>query len=107
MENNQLLNLDFNLIDKNLPKNIYGLRILDVDKNKTFDLIIKHDGFCPDNYSERDQSRFNDYLSNLEYSAIQEFFKSIKKRKPKTYYSKIEIMTDSNGNLFHFSKSVD
>ncbi|WCM42581.1 hypothetical protein MG290_02595 [Flavobacterium sp. CBA20B-1] len=106
MENNQLLNLDFNLIDKNLPKNIYGLRILDVDKNKTFDLIIKHDGFCPDNYSERDQSRFNDYLSNLEYSAIQEFFKSIKKRKPKLYSNLIEVMTNGDGDLYHYAKSV-
>lgn len=107
MENTQLLNLNFNLIDKNLPKNIYGLRILDVDKNKTFDVVINHDGFCPNIFSERDQSRFNDYLSNLEFKVISEFYKSNKLRKPKEYYSKIEIMTDSEGNLFHLSKSVE
>ena len=29
-----LINFDFNQINKNLPKNIYGVRIFDVDKNK-------------------------------------------------------------------------
>lgn len=39
---------------------------------------------------------------------INDFFKSNKLTPPKkTYYSIIEIMTDSNENLFHLSKSVD
>lgn len=107
MENTQLLNFDFNQINKNLPKNIYGLRIFDVDKNKTYDLVINHLGFCPNIFSERDQSRFNDYLSTLEYQVINDFYKYNKLKKPNSYYSKIEIMTDSNGDLFHLSKSID
>lgn len=107
MERTQILNLDFDFIDKNLPKNIYALRILDVDKNKTFDLVINHDGFCPNIFSEREQSRFNDYLSNLECKVIDGFYKSNKMKKPKSYYSTIEIMTDCNGDLFHLTRIIN
>ena len=107
MKNTQILNLDFNLINKNLPVNIYALRVLDTDKNKTYDIVINHDGFLPEIYSEREQSRFNDYLSNLENTTIEEFYKTNNIKKPKNYHSKIELITDRNGNLYHLVRSID
>lgn len=107
MENIQILNLDFNIANKNLPINIYAIRVFDCENNKTFDLLINHDGTCPNIFTEREQSRYNDYLSNLEYKLIDEFYKTNKIKKPKKYYSKIELMTDSKGNLFHLTRSID
>jgi hypothetical protein len=98
---------DFNIANKNLPVNIYALRLLDNDKNSIYDIIINHDGCCPNTVSERDQSNFNDYLSNLESEVIGEFFKLNKIKKPKNYFHLFELITDSNGELYHFSKLVN
>ena len=99
--------LNSNLDLKNIiyPKNIYALRIKDGNEN-IHDIAVEHNGFCPDIFTEIEQSKYNDYLSNLEYSAVQEYFKSIKKRKPKVYISLIEVMTNEKGELYHYAYSV-
>lgn len=102
----EILNCNFNLENIVYPKNIYALRISD-EKGSVYDISVLHNGFCPNITTEREQSNFNDYLSNLEYSIVSEFFKSIKKRKPKIYYNKIEVMTDTNGKIYHLSKVVN
>lgn len=100
---NNLLNTIFNLKKNSLPKNVYAIRIKDKNGN-LYDIAIQHDGYCPAIYSEREQSRFNDYLSNLENSVISEYFKSIKKRKPKNYSTQLEIVTDQQGKIYHFTQ---
>ena len=82
------------------------MRICD-EKGNIYDISVSHNGFCPNIKTEREQSNFNDYLSNLEYSIVSAFFKSIKKRKPKTYYNKIEVITDLNGKIYHLSKAIN
>lgn len=101
----EILNSNFDLENIKYPKNIYALRISD-NKGNIFDIAVAHTGYCPDLCSEREQSNFNDYLSNLESSIVSEFFKSIKVRKPKNYSNIIEVITDRNGNLYHLSKAV-
>lgn len=100
-----VLNFNFDLKNINYPKNIYALRIKDSHEN-IYDISVEHNGFCPEIFSEREQSNYNDYLSNLENSVVQAFFKSIKKRKPKVYSSLIEVMTNEKGELYYLSKSV-
>jgi len=100
-----ILNSNFELKNTIYPKNIYALRMED-GKGNIYDISVEHNGFCPDIYSEREQSNYNDYLSNLEYSVVQEFFKSIKKRKPKTYSNLIEVMTNERGELYHYTYAV-
>ena len=102
----EILNSKFDLENIKYPKNIYALRISD-EKGNIYDISISHNGFCPNISTEREQSNFNDYLSNLECSIVSEFFKSIKKRKPKTYYNKIEVMTDCNGKIYHLSRAIN
>lgn len=102
----QILNSNGKLTKIKYPSNIYAVRIKDENKN-IFDISIQHNGYCPDCYTERDRSRFNDYLSNLQYSAIDEYFKSINIKKPKVYFSEIEIITNSLGEIYHFSRSVN
>ena len=100
-------NFDFNIQDKNLPINIYALRVLDNEKSKAYDIIINHTGYCPHISSEREQSNYNDYLSNLENEVINEFFKLNKIRKPKNYSNLFEIMTNDKGELYHYSRIVN
>ena len=102
----EILNSNFDLNNINYPKNIYALRICD-EKGNIYDISVSHNGFCPNIKTEREQSNFNDYLSNLEYSIVSAFFKSIKKRKPKTYYNKIGVITDLNGKIYHLSKAIN
>ena len=102
----EILNSNFDLKSINFPKNIYALRICD-NKNNIYDISISHNGYCPTISTEREQSNFNDYLSNLENTMVTEFFKSIKKRKPTTYSSKIELLTDSDGKIYHLSKVIN
>lgn len=102
----ELLNSNFDLQNVKFPNNIYAIRISD-GKGNVYDITVTHNGYCPIINTEREQSNFNDYLSNLENSIVYEFFKSIKKRKPKNYKNQIEIMTDNNGKVFHFSKLVN
>jgi hypothetical protein len=102
----EILNSNFDLNNIKYPKNIYALRICD-EKGNIYDISVSHNGFCPNIKTEREQSNFNDYLSNLEYSIVSAFFKSIKKRKPKTYYNKIEVITDLNGKIYHLSKAIN
>jgi hypothetical protein len=102
----EILNSNFDLNNIKYPKNIYALRICD-EKGNIYDISVSHNGFCPNIKTEREQSNFNDYLSNLEYSIVSSFFKSIKKRKPKTYYNKIEVITDLNGKIYHLSKAIN
>lgn len=98
-----ILSADFSLKNNSFPKNIYAIRIKD-EKGNLYDIVIQHNGYCPDIQTERDHSRFNDYLSNLEYSTVTEFFKSIKKSKPKVYSTQLEVVTDQTGKLFHLSR---
>lgn len=95
-----ILNANLKLENVLYPKNIYALRIK--DENETiYDICIEHNGFCPDIHSEREQSNYNDYLANLEYSVVDEYFKSINKRKPKAYSNLIEVVTNDKGELYH------
>ncbi|AZI54973.1 hypothetical protein EIB75_06840 [Epilithonimonas vandammei] len=100
-----ILNIVSYLEVKSFPKNVYAIRIKD-EKENLYDIAINHNGYCPVINNEREQSRFNDYLSNLENSTINEYFKSLKKRKPKLYSTQLEVLTDSNGELYHLSKVV-
>lgn len=99
----EILNSNFDLDNKVYPKNIYAVRIKD-EKGNIYDISLMHNGYCPKINSEREQSNYNDYLSNLEYSVIQEYFKSIKTRKPKRYLNLIELMTNEKGELYHYAK---
>lgn len=106
MKNIEILNLNINLVNKILPKNIYVLRILDNKENIIYDIAVNHIGYCPTISTERDQSKFNDYLANLEYEVIDEFFISSKLKKPKNYERIFEIMTSNDGQLCHYSKAI-
>lgn len=107
MEYIKLSNFSFQIENKKLPINIYALRLIDNDKNNIFDIVINHDGFCPEINSEREQSYYNDYLSNLENEIVSEYFKINKIQKPKNYSNLIEIMTDQNGELYHYSRLIE
>lgn len=102
----EILNRNCNLTNTKYPSNVYAIRIKDKNEN-IFDILIKHNGYCPEIKSEREQSRFNDYLSNLENSAIDVYFKINKMKKPKVYSSLVEIVTNSSGQIHHLSKSVN
>ncbi len=104
--NTDILNLDYRLKYDSYPKNVYAIRIKD-KKGNQYDIACNHNGYCPQIETERDSSRFNDYLSNLESSVVKEFFDSIKKTKPKVYSTKLEIMTDEKGNIFHLAKTIN
>jgi hypothetical protein len=96
---------NFEILNRNLPINIYALRLSDNTKNTTFDIIINHDGYCPIISSERKQSNYNDYLPNLENTIINEYFKINRIKKPKNYSNLFEIVTNSNGELCHYSRT--
>jgi len=95
------LNLDYN--NRDLPKSIYGLRILDLDSNPKYNITIAHDGYCPPICSEREESRYNVYLSNLEDLLLSE---SKKTQKIENYCRVLEYMTNKNGEFYQFSKAV-
>jgi hypothetical protein len=105
----QLLTLNFSLEinQKGLPKNIYGLKLLNEKTNETVSLFVNHNGYCPNISSEREQSNYNDYLSNLETSIINEYCKLNKIKNSNLLNWKLEIMTDQNGKLYHYAKSID
>lgn len=103
----QIPNFDFNIQSKDLPVNIYALRILDNNKSKIYDIIINHNGYCPNLYTEREQSNYNDYLSNLENDVISEFFRVNKIKKPDNYLNLFEIMTNESGELYHYSRTIN
>jgi hypothetical protein len=103
MQVEQLSKFSFEVQTKNLPVNIYAIRILDTDKNQIHDVCISHNGYCPNISTEREQSNFNDYLSNLEYGVINELKKKINIKNNILLY---ELMTDNNGNLYFASKRV-
>jgi hypothetical protein len=109
MDAAQLLSLNFSLKinQKNLPKNIYGIKLFNEKTNEIISLLIHHNGYCPNLSSEREQSRYNDYLSNLETSIINEYCKLNKIKNSDLLSRKLEIMTDNNGELYHFAKSVN
>ncbi len=109
MEATQLLSLNFSLKvnQKDLPKNIYGLKLLNEKTNETVSLFISHNGYCPNIYSEREQSNYNDYLSNLESSIINEYCKLNKIKNTDLLIRKLEIMTNEKGELYHCSRIVN
>ncbi len=45
MQLQDLSKYNFQVQTKNLPINIYGLRIIDNDKNQTYDVVINHNGY--------------------------------------------------------------
>ncbi|MCF6347402.1 MAG: hypothetical protein L3J20_03780 [Flavobacteriaceae bacterium] len=104
----ELLSMDFSLSknEKHLPKNVYAIRVFNVDKKEFFEIAINHNGYCPQINSDYDESKINDYLSNLEYSLVEEYFKISKSKKPKSYYSVYEVMTNEKGDLYRYSKST-
>lgn len=104
MQIQDLTKYNFDIQSINLPVNIYGLRIYDLDKKQKYDIVVSHDGYCPKICTDREQSNYNDYLSNLERSLLIEFEKSTKIRN---YTRILEVMTDDKGELYHLSKSVD
>ncbi|OWK98096.1 hypothetical protein AP75_07910 [Kaistella haifensis DSM 19056] len=107
MKTIDIFNVDVSNLDKTqLPSNIYAIRIKDCNNN-IYDICINHQAELSEINSERDQSRMNDFLSNLEYSVVTEFFKNIKKRKPKSYSNQLEIITNNVGELFHYSRATN
>ena len=78
MQTQDLSKYNFDVQTKKLPVNIYGLRILDFNKKQNYDIVISHNGYCPNISTEREQSNYNDYLSNLENSLLIEFEKVTK-----------------------------
>ncbi|QQR98279.1 MAG: hypothetical protein IPK18_01705 [Sphingobacteriales bacterium] len=96
--------LDIDLSNKKLPVNTYALRVLDNNTDLIYDIIITHDGYCPNILDEREQSNYNDYLSNLENKVITEFFKTNGLKKPKSYSNLLEVMTNNFGELYHYSR---
>ncbi len=106
MNSLEIFNLDL-ASGKNLPKNIYATIVLNCDDNSTFQLVIEHDGYCPSTATDCEQSNYMQYLCNLQSELIENYFKINKIRKPKTYYSICEIVTNSSGELHHYSKSVN
>jgi hypothetical protein len=103
MQTQDLSKYNFKVQKKNLPKNLYGLRIFDLDKKQNHDIVFFHNGYCPYLDSERERSNYNDYLSNLENSLLIEFEKNTKIKK---YIRVFEVMTNDIGELYHFSKTV-
>ncbi len=103
MQLQDLSKYNFQVQTKNLPINIYGLRIIDNDKNQTYDVVINHNGYCPIIYTEREQSNYNDYLSHLEATVINEFLQTT---RIKNYSCTIEIVTNDKAELYHFLRSV-
>lgn len=103
---NGLINFDFDSNSKKIPSNIFALRIIDSRKNM-YNIAINHCTYCPNIETERDQSRFNDYLSNLEYKVVDEFYKANKIKKPKYYSVIFEILTNNEGKIFHYSESLN
>ena len=103
----KILNIDFSLEQnqRHLPINIYAVKVFNVDKNEVFQIAINHNGYCPEINSNNDESKFNDYLCNLEYNLIDNYFNSNEIEKPKSYYTICEVMTDNVGNLYRFSKT--
>jgi len=108
MEHTQLLGLNFSVKEnsKNLPKNIYAIKVLDYDTNKTFDLAIEHDGYCPELSSDHILSNFGEYLCNVQYKIIEDYFRLNEVEKPKSYTSICEVVTDENGELYYYSRSA-
>jgi hypothetical protein len=107
MNNLEIFKFDLENIKSNLPKNIYALKVLNVDKNETFNIAIEHNGYCPKLYDNHDESNFGEYLSNLEYQLVEDYFKMKKIKKPKQWYHLCEIMTNENGELYHYAKTAN
>ena len=80
MELSQILSLNFSteVNTKNLPLNIYAVRLLNKKTNEVMDISLQHNGFCPSLSTESEHSNYGEYLSNLENSIIIEFCKSKK-----------------------------
>ncbi len=107
MNNTEIFNINFSLQNKHLPLNVFALRILDLNKNKIYDIAIEHNGYCPEIYTEREQSNYNDYIANLEREVVYQFFKYNKIRIPKNYSNIFEVITNYKGELYHYSKVVN
>ena len=104
-----ILNVNFEIEENNhsLPLNIYAIKVLNLDENTTFEIAIKHNGYCPNISSEYEESKFSEYLCNLEYTLIDEYYKQNNMKKPKSYYSICEVMTNEKGDLYRFSKTTN
>lgn len=107
MTNLEIFNFDLEKVKSNLPKNIYAIKVLNLDKNETFNIAIEHNGYCPELYDNHDESNFGEYLCNLEFKLVSDYFKSKKVKMPKKFYSLCEIMTNKNGELYHYSRVVN
>ncbi|UAM97336.1 hypothetical protein K8354_13545 [Polaribacter litorisediminis] len=104
----KILDINFSL-DKNLislPENVYAIKVHNIDSNYYFKIAVKHDSFCPNISSSYEESQFLDYLSNLEYKLIEEYYKSKNKQKPENYSTVLEIITNEKGELYRLAKAV-
>jgi hypothetical protein len=104
--NTEILNKNYSLDENtsNLPKNIYAIKVYNVDDDQNFEIAINNNGYCPNLNSEHEESSFIEYLSALEYRLIDEYFKVNKLKKPKEYYTICELMTNGEGDLYRYSK---
>ena len=107
MSNLEIFNFDLKKEKKDLPKNIYAFEIFNVDKNETFKIAIQHDGYCPIIDTDRKLSHLFEYLCNLQGCLLTSYFKANKLKEPKSYHQTCEIMTNSKGELYHYSYSID
>ncbi len=103
----EIFNFDLNKVKSDLPKNVYATEILNIENNEVFKIAIQHNGYCPTICSDHDQSNFSEYLCNLQAYLIQAYFKTNKRKKPKSYSTLSEIVTNSRGELYHYAYSID
>lgn len=94
-----------NLENKNgvYKKNIYAIRIKDGERT-IYEIIDKHDGYCPPLCNDRDHSLFLEYLCNLEQDVVKNYFTKQNLKIPRSYHNILEVMTDKNGEIYRVTK---
>lgn len=95
-----------------VSKNIYSLKIQPniysifgkIGKEEVY-LTIQHDGYTPNLDSDRSNSHFGEYLSNLSDKLISDYTKANKIKKRFDHIA--EVYSDSKGEIFRYSKRAD
>ena len=95
-----------------VSKDIYSLRIQPniysiygkIDNEEVY-LTIQHDGYAPYLDSDRSNSHFGEYLSNLSDRLISDYTKANKIKKRFKHIA--EVYSDSKGEIFRYCKSID
>ena len=86
-----------------IQPNIYSI-FGKIDNEEVY-LTIQHDGYTPHLESDRSYSHFGEYLSNLSDKLINDYTKANKIKKRFKHIA--EVYSDSNGEVFFYSKTVN